>query len=849
MSTLVYDCEVFKHNWLVTFKDIENNHYTQVWDDNEALEACIDENNIYIGFNNKHYDQFIIKAICVGLPPIQVKKVNDDIISNDLQGWQIPELKDYRLNMINVDVMDDMQQGLSLKSIEGHLGLPIKETEVDFNIDRPLTEEEKRLTEKYCKHDVDSTHELYKLRKDYYANKVQLGKLAGVKDVDAMAMTNAKLTAKMLKASYVEHNDERQYVYPKNLRTEFIPKQVFDFFNRMYDMSIDDDTIFSSKLEFKIGECSVTLGFGGIHGAINNFFWEESETRGIWNEDVGSYYPHLCTINHYTSRNIPNPKIYEDVLETRMKAKAEGKKAIANALKLVCNTTYGATLNKYNDLYDPLMGRSVCISGQLYLLELAVHCYTSIKNLRIVQLNTDGIMVECDKKDYSILQDICKEWQERTGFELEEDTVVKIAQKDVNNYIEVQPSGNAKAKGGYLVKGIAPAGAFNINNSNVIVATALKEYFVKGTPVEETINNCDDILQFQIIAKASSKYKEVYQLVDDKKVIVQKVNRVYATPDTKYGKLYKVKKENDMIAKIESLPEHCIIDNENKLTVKDIDKSFYIEMAKKRINDFKGIEPEKPKRRTKEKMATTKKKEEVVEATQVDYSKLNVYQKLALARKMLLDEGISQSGKNMQLSYKYFELEDIVKPVTKIFLEIGLVSESNYSSEMAVMTIVNCDDPTQRIAFTAPFNQITPIISNQGKQVTNDMQALGASITYMRRYLYQLALDLIVNDEVEPKIDKNTNNVNAPAPVEKKAPATPEKREEVKQELTASNDNANEMQIKGLKNTLKKLIAQDKEKYQPIATELAVKTNGFTTISKKDCEALVTKLNGKLEAK
>lgn len=67
-----------------------------------------------------------------------------------------------------------------------------------------------------------------------------------------------------------------------------------------------------------------------------------------------------------------------------------------------------------------------------------------------------------------------------------------------------------KAKGGYLVKGIAPAGAFNINNSCVIVATALKEFFVNGTPVEDTINSCDDIFQFQIIAKAGAKYREAY---------------------------------------------------------------------------------------------------------------------------------------------------------------------------------------------------------------------------------------------------------------------------------------------------------------------------------------------------
>ena len=47
-------------------------------------------------------------------------------------------------------------------------------------------------------------------------------------------------------------------------------------------------------------------------------------------------------------------------------------------------------------------------------------------------------MVECNRADLGRLDEICNEWQKRTGFELEEDSVKKIAQKDVNNYIEVQ---------------------------------------------------------------------------------------------------------------------------------------------------------------------------------------------------------------------------------------------------------------------------------------------------------------------------------------------------------------------------------------------------------------------------
>jgi hypothetical protein len=730
--------------------------------------------------------------------------------------------------MNNVDVKDDMQMGLSLKAIEGHVGWNIQETEVDFNLDRPLTSEEREQTEFYCCHDVDAAEMVFDLRKSYFKNKMSIGRLAGLDEVKAMGMTNAKLTAALLKASPQPHNDERQYKYEDDLLKEYIPQEVFDFFNRMYDKSLSDDEVFKSKLEISIGECPVTIAYGGIHGAIPHYIWEESDDGRInRNQDVGSYYPHLMTLKGHTSRNIPKAEIFSEVLEDRMKAKKAGDKVKANALKLVVNTTYGAMLNKYNDLYDPLMGRSVCIDGQLYLLELAEHLYKDIPDLKIIQLNTDGIMVEFHRDYYEQADEIFKEWQSRTGFTLEEDSIKKIAQKDVNNYVEVQTDGSAKAKGGYLVRGIAPAGAFNINNNACIVATALKEYFVNGTPVEDTINACDDITQFQLIAKAGQKYKEAYHLVDGVQEKVQKVNRVYATKDERYGKLYKVKAEDDSTAKIDSLPEHCIIDNDNHVKMEEVDKTFYIELAKKRINDFKGIVPEKEKSRRTKKMATSK----TTTAT-------NVYQKLIAARQKFLEGGVSKSGKNMAIQYKYFELDDIVPTATRIFSELGLIALVSYSEEKATMTIVNTDSPEETITFESPMR--FPV-ENKG---INPVQALGGAQTYLRRYLYMMVLDICEPDSIEPTTEKTEE---APKPTQK-APATVEQRAEVKKELTAPQGNASALQIKQLKAALKKFREARPDKEEMIA-KIAVDTQGFTTISKEDCEKLLTSISDILSGK
>lgn len=601
----IFDCEVFAHDWLFVFKEIATGEYTVIHNDNDAVVAFMERNPFLGGFNNKHYDNFILKGVMCGLTPEQIKEINDLIIVEEVNGWDIPVLREYRVYFDSFDLMDDCQVGLSLKAIEAHLGIPIEETEVDFNITHRLSEKELQETIYYCKYDVDATEKLYHLRQAYLKNKVTLGKARNLTDRQAMYMTNAKLTSVYLKAQKPEKpwNDERNYQYPEKLLRQYIPQEVFDFFDRMKDDRIPNDELFSSKLEIMVGVCPCTIAYGGIHGAIPTYVEEATETRTIRNKDVASYYPHLMTLMGYCSRNMPSPKMFEDTLEERVAAKKAGDKATANALKLVLNTTYGAMLNgkdgtAFNDLYDPLMGRSVCISGQLFLLELSEHLIAECPTLKIIQLNTDGIMVSFDHEDEAKYQEITQEWQDRTGFELEEDFIHKIVQKDVNNYVEVPADGGEpKVKGGQLVRGIAPAGAFNINNNAVVVARAIKQYFIDGTPPEETIAASENILDFQLIAKAGGKYSQCYHLVGGEKVIVQKVNRVYAVSDKSKGTVYKTHAVTGRDAKVAGLPTHCAIDNNNNLSIEVVDRKWYVKLAKKYINDFLGIKP--PRKNTR----------------------------------------------------------------------------------------------------------------------------------------------------------------------------------------------------------------------------------------------------------
>lgn len=596
-NLFIFDCEVFAFDWLFVFKHKLTGEKTRIWNDNEAVKQFMAQEPLLAGFNNKHYDQFILRAVLSDYTPEEVKQVNDFIIVQGHEGWEHPGLRDSGIYFDQYDLMDDCQMGLSLKAIEAHLGMDIRETTVSFNIDRSLTEEEKAEVEFYCDHDVDATDELDDLRQGYLGNKLALGREKNIYPAKALYMTNAKLTAAFLDAEPKPHYDEREYVYPSKLLCQYIPQEVFGFFDRLKDMSIPNEVVFKEKLEITVGDCPCTIAYGGIHGAIPCYKEETSETRSIRNKDVASYYPHQMTLNGYCSRNIPSPDVYAATIERRVKAKKSGDKATANALKLVLNTTYGAMLNKYNALYDPLMGRSVCISGQLQLLEMAEHLTQECPTLKIIQLNTDGIMVSLDNSDIPKYQEITQEWEQRTGFELEEDLIKMICQKDVNNYVEVPFEGEPKIKGGVLVRGIAPAGAFNINNNACVVARAVKDYLAYGVPVEKTIMECDRLLDFQLVAKAGSKYGDALHEVDGEMVVVQKVNRVYATSDHRYGTLYKMHLSTGNPVKIAGLPSKCVVDNDNHLTIDVVDRDWYIRLARRYVRDFLGIKP--PKRNTR----------------------------------------------------------------------------------------------------------------------------------------------------------------------------------------------------------------------------------------------------------
>ncbi|WP_392462318.1 hypothetical protein [Streptococcus parasuis] len=572
---LFYDFEVFKEDWLVVVIDMMNKKEHVIINDPAALEKLHSENvnEIWVGFNSRHYDQYILKGILCGFDP---KRINDYIIVKGNPGWKFSSL--FRnVKLINYDVMTAIDRGL--KTFEGFMGNNIKESSVPFDIDRKLTQEELDETVKYCRHDVEQTVEVFLERKDDFEAHMGLVKLACKDkplDLFLLSKTKVQLSSIILDAVKKDHDDEFDIDFPSTMKIEKYT-DVVDWYknpeNRKYNVDPDDPKSKKNQLDIMIAGVPHVFGWGGVHGAIDKYSGEGY----FLNMDVASLYPSLMIQYDLGSRNMKDPNKYEEIYHTRLQYKAE-KNPLQLPLKLVLNGTYGAMKDKNNQLFDPRQANRVCTYGQLLLLDLIEklepHC-------QIIQSNTDGVLIKMNRyEDFDLIDDICYEWEQRTHLVLEFEEFRKVFQKDVNNYIIVSPDGKYKSKGAYVKK------LNSLDYDLPIVNKALIDYMVKNVPVEKTVGDCDDLKEFQLVSKASGKYKHI---LHGDKILIEKTIRIFASTLSTDPGVQKVHATTGRPAKIPNSPENCFIYNDEVNGVKvpkKLNKKFYIDMANKRLADF-----------------------------------------------------------------------------------------------------------------------------------------------------------------------------------------------------------------------------------------------------------------------
>ena len=569
---ITYDIEVLKKDWIMVFK--EGDDYIVIHNNREELQAYVDKlvktKSILVGFNNYHYDDIVLAGVLLGKDPYEISK---KIV---VEGQRV----NYRLNLITLDVMQELPLGVGLKSSQANLGMSIVETPIDFNLDRACTKKELDLLIGYCKNDVKDTELLFKKRIDYFQAKFEIVNEFGL-DVINVKKTRAILSSKVLKCSKTDIPRDRLHIdYDPHINWDKLPKILVDFYKKCeYDYRCGGDfkEIESRKLKLIIAGVPHVYAFGGLHGAIEKY----NGTGTYLHIDVSSYYPSLIIVDNFMSRASSDPQMFTKLRETRYMYKAR-KDPRQKIYKILINATFGAMKSEFNTLFDPKQANNICINGQLILtqliLELEPYC-------QLIQSNTDGLVVKYNG-NYKQVEAIVKDFGKRFGLTFDIDKIVKIAQRDVNNYAIQFEDGHIEAKGRFAKFN----GGNFMQNSLSIIDRALVNYYIYDIPVHQTVietykNN--DLAPFQIVCKMGSTYDGMYyeygEEGDTKLIPTQKVNRVFATNDKKYWGIYK--RKGDSYQKIANTSEHNIIHNEDiaSFDKSKLDLNYYIALCKKNL--------------------------------------------------------------------------------------------------------------------------------------------------------------------------------------------------------------------------------------------------------------------------
>lgn len=565
---LFYDFEVFKYDWLVVVMDMTAKKTHVIINSPEELEALYKANikEIWVGFNSRHYDQYILKAILCGFDP---KKVNDYIITKGNPGWKFSSLF-RQFPLWNYDVM--LNTDVGLKSFEGFMGNDIKETSVPFNIDRKLTPEEIAETVKYCKHDVEQTVQVFLKRTEEFNTMMYFIKHFGL-SMDYISKTKAQLAAEILGGNRkgADFDDEFQFPILDCLHLNKY-KHIAEWYANPenHDYSKKQDKQIVAGVEH-------TFAWGGGHGARAKY-----SADGVFLIiDVTAYYPSLQKKYHFGYRVMNHPENFEFIHDSNIAYKRKGDKKARQPFKIMDNAISGQMKQKSSALYDPMSNNSICINGQLLLLDLVEHIEPYCE---LIQNNTDGIIVKLKdyEHDFDVLDDVVYEWEQRTGMKMDFDTYIgTIYQKDVNNYLLIdRKTGAVKAKGGYVMK------LNDLSYDLPIINKALVDYMIHGISVRRTIMECQDLREFQLVSRISSKYTHI--LYGDKP-IKEKCIRVFASNNPADPGVKKVHAVRKTTAKLTNSPEHCFIFNDDVkgVPVPDkLDRQWYIDFANKRLSDF-----------------------------------------------------------------------------------------------------------------------------------------------------------------------------------------------------------------------------------------------------------------------
>ena len=554
MRDFAYDFETYKNCFSTVFIDVhtdnqvvfEMSDFKNDWGDFVAfIEKCSKNFIRFVGFNNYYFDypvlhhllhrfkgknptgsQVALEAYWKGQKLIKCTKEEKfaQVIWDNNQ--VVPQLDLYRIHHF-----DNVARSTSLKVLEYNMRSDQIE-DLPYSPHEPLNQEQIKRLIRYNIHDVKQTVKFYhhttpmikfreELTEKYGKNFINHNDTKIGKDYFIMELENAGVKC------YYFDDGERKPVQTKRdkiiINDIIFPYVEFDRpeFNAVLDWlrrqritetkgvftEIDDfgsleayANLKKTKGKFKNLNCIVDgfqfdFGTGGIHGSIKPEIVSECDNFAILDFDVTSLYPSIAIVNNVYPKHLTTTfcSVYSQLKDDRV---SYPKGTPENAmLKLALNGVYGDSNNKYSPFYDPQYTMTITINGQLMLCMLAEKLM-GIDQLRLLQINTDGLTVKVPRSKIDEVESINREWERITKLDLERADYSRMFIRDVNNYVAEYTDGKLKRKGKYEYEL-----EWHQNHSSLVVQKAVEANLIHGQDIRDFIDNHDNVFDFMLRVK------------------------------------------------------------------------------------------------------------------------------------------------------------------------------------------------------------------------------------------------------------------------------------------------------------------------------------------------------------
>lgn len=610
MKKLFYDIEVFEKMNLVGLLDEDGKGYVIVNAPNlpsnvfevdgvqiylnvgkvreRANESLLNGDYVFVGFNNKAYDNFLIEDILQNRPTNYIKLKSDSVIKKRPSQF---------IDFLNLDTKEQMQPGFSLKKFESMSGMAVEESSIPFDYKDVFTIEQILEVCHYNIQDLRATIKLYKTRKDYFDGKELL-----VKEYST-SKTSINYSNGSTAASYLMGRDKLENFEPEDPDIYGVPTGVKLFLENALKVSPEISHLKTKAEREKVMRKEwtslvmedhgmvYTWGFGGLHSAKGRIETNKRGTKKIvydvvdetdvqqW--DSGSHFPNIMLRDNLLGQ-VTNK--FRNLVKERLKNKALGN-PLAGTQKIIINSVYGLLRLQSSKLYNPKSAIRVNVSGMVAIYNLANHL-DLVGN--VYQVNTDGIAFKpYPDVTQETLDNIKQRWEDEFKLQLEVSSFKRLIQRDVNNYIAVKQNDKLKLKGG----AIGQANGVDVTKASkpTIIDHMLVEKLVYNRPFITTVQE-GEFRDYCFTLKSMKSSTQTGKMVDENgKVFDNEVNRTYATKSG--GKVLKEKVGDLENAKFPDTPEQMSIANYElpKEPPADLDYSYYIELAEKKLESWKKV--------------------------------------------------------------------------------------------------------------------------------------------------------------------------------------------------------------------------------------------------------------------